>query len=471
MKTVSKESFLGLQRFTKFYVSKWYLPLVLILGLVFILLPNTLRDNPFMIGDESFYHLRIAQNVLDEGYVNYDELSFSGRNNFMELGLSYIIAGVSYITKLSIESSAKYLFALLGVISLFLGYLILKHFDAKEGLFTLPVIFLSPPFIYLFSVVNKVAIPISLSLLAIYLLLKKRYYLSALPLLAIPFFNYAFTIFILISFLIIWLYIKKRKVVILILLILLLGWIFSLDGNNFKIISDFGSELGVSIFGIFILLFGISVFWKKQEFPYLYFLVLLLFIASIKIRWIIFILIIPFSFLVTLNLSYLIKMKWESGLIKDLTVLLLICGLLFSGVSSANFLSEEGPDKELFDALSNIPIGSVVLSHQFNGYWINYAGMKTVIGPFTNIDNYDERKEDVKQLFESRDLSLVKSILDKYNVDYILITPDMRNGFIWSDDEEGVLFLLKYSAEDFERFYDKDLDSYKDVEIWKYNKK
>src|SRR3989338_4230095 len=410
MKTVSKESFLGLQRFTKFYASKWYLPLVLILGLVFILLPNTLRDNPFMIGDESFYHLRIAQNVLDEGYVNYDGLSFSGRNNFMELGLSYIIAGVSYITKLSIESSAKYLFALLGVISLFLGYLILKHFDAKEGLFTLPVIFLSPPFIYLFSVVNKVAIPL---------------------------FNYAFTIFILISFLIIWLYIKKKKVALFILLILLLGWIFSLDGNNFKIISDFGSELGVSIFGIFILLFGVSVFWKKQEFPHLYFLVLLLFIASIKIRWIIFILIIPFSFLVTLNLSYLIKMKWESGLIKDLTVLLLICGLLFSGVSSANFLSEEGPDKELFDALSNIPIGSVVLSHQFNGYWINYAGMKTVIGPFTNIDNYDERKEDVKQLFESRDLSLVKSILDKYNVDYILITPDMRNGFIWSDDEEG----------------------------------
>src|SRR3989344_5853386 len=367
MKTVSKESFLGLQRFTKFYASKWYLPLVLILGLVFILLPNTLRDNPFMIGDESFYHLRIAQNVLDEGYVNYDGLSFSGRNNFMELGLSYIIAGFSYITKLSIESSAKYLFGLLGVISLFLGYLILKHFDAKEGLFTLPVIFLSPPFIYLFSV-----------------------------------FNYAFTIFILISFLIIWLYIKKKQVVLFILLILLLGWIFSLDGNNFKIISDFGSELGVSIFGIFILLFGVSVFWKKQEFPHLYFLALLLFIASIKIRWMIFILIIPFSFLVTLNLSYLIKMKWESGLIKDLTVLLLICGLLFSGVSSANFLSEEGPDKELFDALSNIPIGSVVLSHQFNGYWINYAGMKTVIGPFTNIDNYDERKEDVKQLFESR---------------------------------------------------------------------
>ena len=212
-----------------------------------------------MIGDESFYHLRIAQNVLDEGYVNYDGLSFSGRNNFMELGLSYIIAGVSYITKLSIESSAKYLFALLGVISLFLGYLILKHFDAKEGLFTLPVIFLSPPFIYLFSVVNKVAIPIFLSLLVIYLLLKKRYYISAVPMLAIPLFNYAFTIFILISFLIIWLYIKKKKVALFILLILLLGWIFSLDGNNFKIISDFGSELGVSIFGIFILLFGISV--------------------------------------------------------------------------------------------------------------------------------------------------------------------------------------------------------------------
>ena len=150
MKIASKESFLELLKSTKFYANWWYLPLVLIVGLAFILLPSILRDNPFMIGDESFYHLRIAQDIFEDGYVDYDDLSFSGRSNFMELGLSYSIAGFAYITKLGIESSAKYLFALLGVISLFLGYLILKHPDTDEGLLTLPIIILSPLFIYLF---------------------------------------------------------------------------------------------------------------------------------------------------------------------------------------------------------------------------------------------------------------------------------------------------------------------------------
>ena len=62
MKTASKESFLELQKFTKFYANRVYLPLVLIVGLIFLLLPSILRDDPFMIGDESFYHLRISQN-------------------------------------------------------------------------------------------------------------------------------------------------------------------------------------------------------------------------------------------------------------------------------------------------------------------------------------------------------------------------------------------------------------------------
>lgn len=470
MKVVSKESFLGLQRFTKFYANKLYLPLVLLVGLVFILLPNVLRKNPFMIGEESFYHLRIAQHILENGYISYDSLSFSGRNNFMELGLSYCIAGFSYITGLGIEFSAQILFAIFGLLSLFIGYLILKKLNAKEGLFTLAVITLSPSFIYLFSVVNKFAIPIFFALLAIYFFLKKQYYLFIFSLLIIPLFNYYFSIFVFLGTLIAFLYFKKKKVPLLIISIILFILIFSFDGYNLKIISDFGSESGLSIFGIVILLFGVGMFWKKQGLSHLYLLTFLLLLGALKLDWITFILTIPFSVLIALNLFYLMNSKWESGLIKDLTVLLLICGLLFSGVASAKFLSNEKPSAEIFDALGKLPRESVVLSHQSNGYWINYAGMKNVIDSFTKIDDYDERKKDLKDVFESRDLNFVKGILSKYNVDYILITPNMKNGLVWNDEEEGILFLLKYSEQDFEKIYDPDLDSDEDVEIWRYHK-
>ena len=115
-KVVSKDSFLELQKFTKLYANRYFLLIILFFGLVILLLPNILRDSPFIIGEESFYHLRIAKDILKQGIVNYDELSFSGRNNFMEFGLSCSIALFSFITKLSVENSAMWLFLILGLI-------------------------------------------------------------------------------------------------------------------------------------------------------------------------------------------------------------------------------------------------------------------------------------------------------------------------------------------------------------------
>ena len=434
---------------------------MLVLGVLVLLLPGMFRETPFMIGDEGFYHLRISSELLENGRIDYDELSFSGRSEFLEKGLSYSIAGVAFITKSSVESSAKLLFLLLGVVSLVLIHLILKSYSGDESMLAMPILIFSPAFVYLFSVVNKFTIPVFLTLLLIWLLLKKKYIISAVVFLITPFFNYEYFLFLIFIAIFVLLYIKSKKYLLIIYSFIFVILLFGLRGINLNIISDFGSNIGLSIFGIFIVLFGFGFSWKKKKLIHLYIIGFLLFLVSLKFSWVIFLLNIPFSLLIAFNLNNLVSAKWESGLIKELTVLLLICGLLFSGISSVKSLSEEEPNEGLFTALGMLPRGSVVLSHHSNGHWISYSGMKNVIDGFVNFENIEERDRDVNELFRTRDFNIATNILNKYNVDYILVDNKMKHGLVWSEEEEGLLFLLKYS-EDFEKIYEND------IEIWRY---
>ncbi|MBU2639218.1 MAG: hypothetical protein KKG75_00760 [Nanoarchaeota archaeon] len=433
---------------------------MLVLCLVVLILPNLLRNNPFSIGEESFYHLRIAKDILSDGFLQYDELSFSGRDTFLERGLSYSIASVSFITKISVETSAKILFLLLGLFAVYLLHLIFKLLNLKEGLFALPVLIISPAFIYLFTVINRYAVSFILLLLLVYFFLKKRYYLSGFFLLLMPLFSYAFTSFILISGLFYFLYKKKSKLLLIFLFLILLVWIFTLKGFNLEFISDLGGDLGLSIFGIFIVFVGLGFFWKKKRFISLYLLCLILFIFYLKLYWMIFILNIPFCLLIAYSFTNLLNIKWESELIKELTILLLICGLLLSGFSFVKSLSDAEPTEEIFDTLSLIPRGSVVLSIPKNGYWINYAGMKNVVDEFVWFTDFEERNNDIETLFWTENLNEVVSVLDKYNVDYILLGSVAKHKIL-AKDEEGILFFLKYSDK-FKKLKEGN------IELWRY---
>ena len=463
MKVVSKGSFLELQRFTKLYANKWFLLVVFLLSVVILLLPSILRDTPFSIGDESFYHLRISKDILINGGVNYDALSFSGRSNFMETGLGHTIAGVSFITKMSIEESAKSLFLFLGLASLLILYLILKLHGIEKSFLMLPILIFSPAFIYLFTVVNKFAIPVFLTLLLIYFLLKKRFLISLIFFLMLPIFDLSYSIFVFVSIVLFYLYTRKKKLGLFASFLVTLGVLFYATNANLNLISDFGGEIGLSIFGLFIILFGLGSLWKKKGFAQFYFLFFILFLISLKLFWVVFLLNIVFCLLIAFNLDNLLRSNWDSVLIKELTILLLVCGLLFSGLSSIKSLSEEEPNEDIFNALAILPRESVVLSHHSNGHWISYAGMKNIMDGFMEFEGIDKRKRDVDKLFGSRDFNDVIGLLNEYDVDYILITPEMRNGLVWNENEEGLLFLLKYS----EKF-----DNIKEgnIGVWEYKR-
>ncbi len=411
----------------------------------------TLRDNPFMIGDEGFYHLKLAKDITNYGSINPDSYDSTIRTAYLEVGLGYLIAWISTLIGTGVENSAKLLFLLLGIGSLLLGYLIIKRLKGKEELLSLFVIVLSPSFIYLFSVVNKFAVPVFLLILSFYIYLKKRK-LFFLPLLAMPFFSVDFLIFVVSAIILTLIYFRTKKILFFLLIFPISVLIFIFGDHKFSIISDFGAEIGVSIFAVISLFFGIVTYIKDKRLIQLYAITFLLFILSFKFLFAVFILTIPLSLLVAINLTNLLNMKWESTLIRDLTVLILICGLLFSSISYSKYLSEKEPSEDLFDALSNLPRGSVVLSHESNSNWINYAGMKVVEGG------------DLVDLFKTRNLDNVMRILDKYDVDYILITPSMKHGLVWSVEEEGLLFLLKYD-ERFVKVYEEI------IEVWEYKPK
>ena len=103
---------------------------------------------------------------------------------------------------------------------------------------------------------------------------------------------------------------------------------------------------------------------------------------------------------------------------------------------------------------------------------IEFGNLLTYVGERKNVldDNFllapnvEERVDDVdllyKTVFEVKGLE----VLNKYNINYILVTPVMKHGLVWNVEEEGVLFLLKYD-DGFAKIYDEA------IEVWEYKPK
>lgn len=463
------------QQFTKFCAKKIMFFLVLLLCIVILILPSFFRLQSSPAGDDGYYYFRIANELKDNNLVK-DELSFGGRNNFLPLGWAYILAGVSYSSGISVEIVSRVLLFLLGIASLILFYLILKRYDNEFRLIVSSILIFSPAFIYLFTINNRFAFPVFLTLLIFYLSLNEKYLLAILFSLAVPFFGFLNLLFVGLFFLS-YFYFKKREIfrnALFVFFILLLvssflnfyfKWVvgFGIDLSLLSFISDFGSKYGFSFFTFLLVCFGLLFFWRKKDYLFYYISGIILFVMSFKIDWLIFYLNFIACFLAGLSFSKLYNRKWESSLVGKLTLWILVCGIIFSGISYISQFDNFKPNDELFIALDEIPDNAVVLSHYSNGYWIEYAGKKTFMDPFfSGVSDSGERIKNVEDIFYSKDIEKTKNLLNKYYVDYIFIDKDMKSGEVWTKSEEGLLFLLEVSPS-FEQIYKSD-----NFIIWRY---
>lgn len=454
----------------------------LIVAVIFLAIPHLrIITNPGFISSESYYHLRIMETIEEKGIIMKDVMVFGERPYVFNL--SHYLFFKLY-PKIMIRL-APFIF---GILTALIFYKILDNFKIKDKqkLLIFLLFVSSPVFIYIFSTFNSYFIALFLTVAAFYLTMRNKFGYSLLLILLIPFFNMTFVPIII--GLLLFYYLKSKeykKCLISCIPLFIISSIlyvsvfrynlpevafFANTSFSKNLVSDFGSFYGFSAFFLILTAIGVFVLWeKKKEYINLYILGSTFFVLSIYFSFLNIFLNFIFSFFAAAGLISIMQRKWEYKLIKNATILLILCGLLFSTTSFINRLYDIEPTTAQINGmgyLSLFPKQETVFSHYKNGYLLEYiSGLPVILDEnFVITDNVNERYNDTQTIFYSRDLEHTKALLDKYNVGYIWIDESMKSGLVWNKKDQGLLFLFR-NEETFKNTY-----SFEGAEIWKYVK-
>ncbi len=454
--------------------------------LLLLLIPSIrfLTNKPILPEDYPYYHLKMSEHIQENGIPVKEPL----------IERPYIPQPYHLILAVTNPVWGSLIIPLLcGIISLIIFYLILKEFNLTPLKITtiLLTLILSPVFIFLFSVSNQYALIVTLMIIGFLFFIKdKKYFILSLIIFAsTPFFGILPSIF---SILLLFSYsINNREkikhffaicsAVILIFLAYQIPLLYhyglpystKLINPNIlvNIFSDLGSTAGYGIFALLLSFIGLYHIWKLKKYIIIYALFFLLVLSSFFIPEIYIYLGFIIPVFAGYGLFYLIKKKWKVDLIKTLTVILIVCGLLFSTLSYINSKSNSLPDQKTFKSLNwlkeNSATTDVIFSHHSKGLWIETVGSRPVVldSRIYYINSLKEKLNDSNTTFYSRNLKTTKSILDKYNIKYIYIDEKMKQEQVWTREQQGLLFLFR-NSKTFKKVYNKS-----SIEIWEYLKK
>jgi|SRR3989344_4713604 len=435
----------------KWYAKRYWFFILLFFCVISLVLPLFLRDW-VLIGGESYYNLRLAND-----FSNYDELSFGGRYFYGESGYIKFLSFNPWFFSISLP-------ILFGIGSFILFYLIVEKLMGELRNIASALLLISPGFLLLFSSSSKYCAAIFFFLLGMYFLLRRMFISAWLIVLIVG----LFSIFLSILFFIVMLFIGYRRFLFsfiiglgLLLEILLqfryafyeniwnFGFFnsFSLSGFFSSSISEFGGIIG--LFFILLSLIGIYVVYKDG---FVYFLVYsgmgLLFTLSFYFDFLYFLLNIFIVYLSAVGLMKLVGYKWGDFVLKRVVVLIFIFGMLFSFIVTIERLDDAKPSRgflEAMDFLYEWDRGQVVFSHFDRGHYLSYAGMKNVMDShFYFGGNVEGRLVDSMFLFRSVYIADAEVVLNKYNVRYIWIDGSLIDG-LWGRDDIQLLWLLEYS--------------------------
>lgn len=473
-----------LEELRKVYIKLFANPYsIFLFGFIILILPYFFRG--FILhGQESYFYFRISNFILENSIPNYDFLSFGGRAFLYSLGSPLFLVLFNLLFKIKLVGLLVFSPIIFGILSLFLYYNILKSFKINKNVlsFACYILILSPVFLYSFTHFTSFTIPLFLNLLGFFLILRKRKifrYLSFLVYFILSFFGFINILFGLLLLFFYFYKLKKLKRFIpysfLILFVIYLNNHFvgfGLDIISYKfysLFSDFGGEFGLSIFLLFLAFFGLVGLWQKKygNLNYYLFFILGIFFLILNIRYLIYFNLM-LCILGAFGLRYIYKLKWNSLLIRNLTVVLLIGGIIFSGVSFLTENSKIDLSDEFYESMvflgNRASPRDVILSHEKYGAYINaIPNRKNFIDfNYAHAPRLDLRLFYLNKIFYSRDLTNVLKSFREFKITLILITPEMKNGLVWNTDNEGLLYLLKNNPDYFRLTYHKN-----DFEIWR----
>jgi len=397
-------------------------------SLFVILTVHLLRDKSLLLsGKEPYFYL---ENWIQGWIIGF----FSNFDKFLVAKIIPIIFGVGFIL-------------------LFYNTIKKLGFGREISFISCIILVISPGFIYLFSTYNGFFLPVFILLLTLYLFLKNSSYAFAMPYL-LAFFGVLHSVIFLSLFLVYSISIKKFRNFFYVLPSLFLSMFFmfftpgklALEGG---FIADFGSRFGVGIFVILLFVFGFISLWReKYKYVLLYGFSFLLFLLSYYDIRVMSYLNILLCLIAAIGLEYVLMTKWESNLIKNTIVVVLVAGLFVSSISFASFLAGDLPNEEIIEGLEFMKEekGNIVLSLESRAYWLSGLGEKETI--------------EVDELFYIRNIKNSTALLDMYGIDYVWVDKEMKDK-LWGEEDEGLLFLLDYSQK-FKKIFNNDY-----VGVWR----
>ncbi|MBW2973364.1 hypothetical protein KY346_03145 [Candidatus Woesearchaeota archaeon] len=451
--------------------------MILILTLLFLMLPYALRawgGNVYLIDGESYYHARVAQDIVKERIPQKDTAVFNERDYVLN-PYHVLLAVFTFI--FGALTASKMVPLLLGLLCVYLFYLILSKFRLAPltRLVIAGILILSPVFIYTFSVSSPACLILVLNLAGLFFLTKKGKLNTGISLACFSIASMFGILHALISAFIVFFYsfsykkrLKRGYLIIAAIVFVLLSYALpaylATEKAGFiktdlisSFISDVGGAYGFSIFAILLALVGYALVWKyKQRYYSLYAFSILLIVYSFFNSSVLIYSNLIIVFLAGIAFVYFAKMKWSLKILRNFTLLVLFCGLLFSAVNTVDDLCNEPPNTSLINSLIWLKLNSEkdakVFSHYSNGFWIEFIAERPVV-----LDGLLEQTPDAKNIyFDSRqilktdDLDTAKALLSKYNVRYIVITKNMQEGLVWETEKQGLDFLLT-NAETFKK--------------------
>ena len=454
---------------------------------VVLLLPQLFRiysGNPTVMGGEPYYHARLADMILEGNYKTNDWLIYGGR----QLDLTpyhFVLAGASYIT--GTDFALRSVPVLIGILSALVFYLILRRFRADRLMSIVSVVILSssPVFIYTFNSTQD-SLALLFTLIGAYFFFgndRKSIFLSIVFFMMASLFS-LFNVLLIVIPLLIYSFARKRKQKVSMAIFFLLAFVYlvkptpvfykltPISGDVLtEVISDIGGMFGIGIFYFILAIIGIIATWndKKRYYPFYMILILLgaafYFAGSYVMVYMNFYL----SIFAALGFIKIKEINWQMKMVKNLTFIIIVCGLLFSMISFSTRIADLPPYSRTFTSLQWLKENSkeeFVASHYLNGYFIEYIAERPVLidGYSISAEDLSGRQADLYSLFHATELNRAEDIMKRYGIRYVMVTSDMKQGIVWERPDEGLLYLFR-NNETFKNVY-----SSKEIEIWKYIK-
>lgn len=437
---------------------------VLILSLITFSSVSVIRyasqDN-ILVGEEPYYHARLSHYISEKG-IPYEDPLTGEKYEFQIYHL--LLAGASNI--IGMHWSSILIPLLLGIISSYLLYLILNKFELNKltRFIAISIWILSPISIYTFSTSSPFSLALTLLFAAFYLFIQEKpipLVISAIFAITLSTFNLSVVLFFIAAIISYVSYNKKSKSKsILFTILIIISSIISSTNPLVKsqsiteLISDLGAQHGLGIFNILLGIIGLYVIWRVKKHILPNFMLLALLISSFYIPNMQIYINVVFAITASYAITAFIVMRWKLKPIKFLTILIILCGLIFSGISYADRLSSQPPGKEIISSLQwlnkNSEEDSNILSINQNKHWIETIADRNFIGITNNTE----------ELLQTRNLEKAKNILEEEEINYIYITSDMEKK-LWQREDQGVLFLFR-NKETFKEVYQED-----SISIWK----